>query len=144
MFVSCHFQNRRIMYIVEVKWRKTIDAGIIDGVKKKLRAIRRTVDRLALGHRCRPRCCTSGNADAAGRDIRTLLSSFILLCNLLSPFTGLCDFLSPFIGETVQTCQIDGQETRVKRNFKHLVNHAKQLQPSHKYHFCATGVIPVI
>ena len=35
MFVSCHFQNSRIMYIVEVKRRKTIDAGINDDVKKK-------------------------------------------------------------------------------------------------------------
>ena len=34
MCVSCHFQNSRIMYIVEVKRRKTIDAGIIDDVKK--------------------------------------------------------------------------------------------------------------
>ena len=29
------------MYIVKVKRRKTIDAGIIDDVKKKLRAIRK-------------------------------------------------------------------------------------------------------
>ena len=41
MFVSCHFQNRRIIYIVKVKRRKTIDAGIIDDVKKKIRAIRK-------------------------------------------------------------------------------------------------------
>ena len=35
MCVSCHFQNSRIMYIVEVKRRKTIDAEINDDVKKK-------------------------------------------------------------------------------------------------------------
>ena len=34
-------QTDEAMYIVEVKRRKTIDAGIIDDVKKKLRAIRK-------------------------------------------------------------------------------------------------------
>ncbi len=34
-------QADEVMYIVEVKRRKTIDAGIIDDVKKKIRSIRK-------------------------------------------------------------------------------------------------------
>lgn len=45
------------------------------------------------------------------------------LCNPLSQFMDLRELLPLLIRAAAHTCQVDGQQNRVKRDFKHLVNH---------------------